>query len=243
MRILLIGYGRMGKMIEQIALDRGHQIVARVDRTTGEELTNELMSAADVAIEFTQPESAYTNCRRCLEAGLAVVSGTTGWGEGVEELRYLSNESGVPFFWASNFSIGVHLFAEINQRMAALMCIAPEYKLSMSETHHIHKLDAPSGTAITLAERVLAERPELSGWSLVEAGAQAEASKLPISSYREGEVPGIHSIEYRSTVDRITLTHEAFGREGFALGAVLASEFTQGRRGVLDMHQMLQTTI
>lgn len=243
MRILLIGYGRMGKMIEQIALDRGHEIVARVDRTTAVELTPELIAASEVAIEFTQPESAYTHCRCCLEAGLAVVSGTTGWTEGVAELRQLSEESGVPFFWASNFSIGVHLFAELNERMAALMRVAPEYRLSMQETHHIHKLDAPSGTAITLAERILTKREELSGWSLVGADTPYPADKLPITSVREGEVPGTHSIEYRSAVDRITLTHEAFGREGFALGAVLAGEFTQGRRGVLDMQQMLQTTI
>lgn len=243
MRILLIGYGRMGKIIEQIALSRGHEIVARVDRTIGTMLTDELLSRAEVAIEFTQPNAAYEHCRRCLESGLAVVSGTTGWSDGVELLRKYSNDSGVPFFWASNFSVGVHLFAEINERMAKLMSIAPEYSISMSEIHHIHKLDAPSGTVITLAERVLSQRADLSGWLLVEPGTEVEQAKLPITSIREGEVPGTHSIEYRSAVDCITLTHEAFGREGFALGAVLAAEFTRGKRGNLDMRQMLQTNI
>lgn len=240
LKILLIGYGRMGHMIERIAQERGHEIVARVDKTTGLELTPELMQQADVAIEFTQPSAAYEHCRRCLEFGLSVVSGTTGWTEGVRQLQAWAEELEAAFFWASNFSIGVYLMDEMNRRMAALMrSAAPEYRVSLEETHHVHKLDAPSGTAITLAEGILSERPELLGWHLADEATPLADNLLPIYAHREGEVAGIHSVEYRSEVDVITLRHEAFGREGFALGAVLAAEFTRGRRGPLSMRQML----
>lgn len=236
LNIALIGYGRMGQMIEEIALKRGHHIALKVEAGAEAETVRTSLMEVDVAIEFTQPEAAEANCRLCLEAGVPVVSGTTGWAEGVERLRQRCTELGGTFFWASNFSIGVYLFGEMNRRVARLMQPFTQYRVSLEEIHHIHKLDAPSGTAITLAEGIVDERTDLDGWSLVEDGlAEAGEHKLPISSVREGEVPGTHSVAYTSGVDRIVLRHEAFGREGFALGAVMAAEYSVEHRGALTM--------
>lgn len=240
LNIALVGYGRMGQMIAQIAQERGHRIALTIDKGQEDLFGSDAWAHIDVAIEFTTPSSAFDNCSRCLDLGIPVVSGTTGWSEGVEALRTrCDREVGATVFWSSNFSIGVYLFLELNRQMARLMNQAPEYSIAMSETHHIHKLDAPSGTAITLAETILDERPELSGWSLI--GKQAPAiDQLPISSVREGEVAGIHSVSYTSGADRIVLTHEALGRQGFALGAVLAAEYAASHTGFLTMADMLR---
>ncbi len=223
LRIALIGYGRMGKMIERIALERGHTIAVVIDEGAQDGWTRVNGAGVDVAIEFTRPSVAFGNCVRCIDSGVPVVSGTTGWAEELKALRYkVAKEGGAGFCWASNFSIGVNLFMEINRKAAALMRKQPQYLTSITETHHIHKLDAPSGTAITLAEELLGERPDLEGWAVE---GEATPGLIPIASIREGEVPGIHTVAYTSEVDSITLTHQAFKREGFALGAVIAAEY------------------
>ena len=237
LKIVLIGYGKMGHVIEEIAQARGHQIVLTIDRGKEALFDDPRFASSDVAIEFTAPAMAFDNCLRAIERGIPVVSGTTGWTDRQPELRARCEAGEGTVFWSSNFSIGVNLFLQINRRVAALMQVAPNYHLSMDETHHIHKLDAPSGTAITLAEAILSERPELKGWELTE---EAHAELLPITAHREGEVPGIHTVTYTSEVDRIVLTHEAFGRQGFALGAVLAAEFAHTHQGWLTMDDMLQ---
>lgn len=244
LKIALIGYGRMGRMVEQVALRRGHEVVLRVDQLSAD-LARELRaSGAEVAIEFTVPASAYANCRVCLEEGIPVVSGTTAWPEGVEELRCLvRQEGGKTFLWSSNYSIGVNLFFEINRRVARLMQHAPAYQLALEEIHHQHKLDAPSGTAITLAEEIVSCRTDLDSWVLVEEGQEIKTGMLPISSVREGEVPGIHTVTYRSEEDELRLTHEAFGREGFALGAVVAAEYASCHMGDLRMSDVLNEMI
>lgn len=237
LKIVLIGYGKMGRIIEHIAQERGHQVVLRIDRGEEALFDDTRFASADVAIEFTSPKAAYANCLKTLERGLPLVSGSTGWSERLPELRELCEREGKTFFWSSNFSIGVYLFRQLVAQASRLMRLAPDYQLNMSETHHVHKLDAPSGTAITLAETVLAERPELERWTL---GTAAEG-ELPVVAYREGEVPGTHSLSFTSGVDRIELTHEAFGREGFAHGAVLAAEYAATHSGWLTMEDLLQS--
>ena len=180
---------------------------------------------------------AYDNCSRAIDRGIPVVSGTTGWADKMPELKARCEAGEGTLFWSSNYSIGVQLFLQINRRVAELMQRAPGYRLSLDETHHIHKLDAPSGTAITLAETILSERPELHGWELTE---EPKEGILPIIAHREGEVPGTHTVTYTSSVDRIILTHEAFGRQGFALGAVIAAEYAASHRGWLTMDDLLQ---
>lgn len=237
LKIALVGYGRMGRMIEQIALERGHTIVSIIRNGAPEEWAELERARPQVAIEFSLPSVAETNCRRCIALGIPVVSGTTGWAEGVARLRdEVRGAEGATFFWASNFSVGVHLFTQINRVVARIMRTAPSYLATMRETHHVHKLDAPSGTAISLAEAILEERPELSGW---QSGGEPAGGVLPIDSIREGEVPGIHTVLYTSEVDTITLSHEAKGREGFALGAVLAAEYSACHSGVLTMNDLL----
>ena len=239
LQMVLIGYGKMGHAIEAIAQERGHQIVLTIDRGQEDRFDDPRFLGAHVAIEFTSPATAYDNCLRCLERGIPVVSGSTGWADQLPLLRKRCEAGEGTLFWSSNFSVGVNLFFRINQLVARLMNAAPNYALRLDETHHIHKLDAPSGTAITLAEGILAERPELTGWALAEEGTSLEPGKLPIFAHREGEVPGIHTTIYRSEVDQITLTHEAFGRQGFALGAVLAAEYASQHTGWLTMNDLL----
>lgn len=243
LRIALIGYGRMGKMIERIALERGHTIVARIDEHSTETIESLAELGADVAIEFSRPEAAMDNCSRCIRAGLPVVSGTTGWLDGVNTLRdAVERDPKASFVWSSNFSVGVNVFTALTRHLARLLNMRDEYRPTMSETHHIHKLDAPSGTAITLAEAIIGEHSHLTSWA--EISPEADKSTiapdvLPITSFREGEVPGTHSITYRSSVDQITLTHEAFGREGFALGAVVAAEYAARHTGYHTMADIL----
>lgn len=237
MDILLVGYGRMGKAIEKEAIRRGHRITGIFD-ADGECFTEQQqLPPADVCIEFTTPQTAYKNCLHAINKELPVVSGTTGWRDDVQKLQeaILTSKSGT-FFYASNFSLGVNILFELNRQLARIMQKAPEYSVSLEETHHVHKLDAPSGTAITLAEDIIKEFPDLDGWALAP---NLDSHTLPIEAKRIGEIPGIHSIKWHSPVDELTLSHEAFGRQGFALGAVLAAEYAVTHHGVLSMRMML----
>lgn len=248
MKIALIGYGKMGKMIEQIALQRGHEIVCIIDIDNQDDFASEAFRSADVAIEFTNPMVAYDNYMKAFASDVKVVSGSTGWLEKHgDEVRSLCADGGKTLFWSSNFSLGVAVFSAVNKYLAKLMNRFEEYDVSMSETHHIHKLDAPSGTAITLAEGILENLERKHNWvsgTLLSADgtlsgtAECGADELPINSIREGEVPGIHSIRYESEADSITITHDAKSRRGFALGAVLAAEYTAEHQGFLGMSDL-----
>ncbi len=225
----------MGREIERIARDRGHEIVATIDMNEEEKFHSDEFKSADVAIEFTSPASAFQNYMHAFEAGVPVVSGTTGWLDRIDQIKEACEKEGKTFFYASNFSLGVNLFFALNNYLAGLMNRFNDYNVRIEETHHIHKLDAPSGTAITLAEGILERVERKKEWSL----DKKEANTLHIESFREGEVPGIHTVVYESPVDSIRLTHDAKSREGFALGAVLAAEFTKGKKGFLGMEDLL----
>lgn len=236
MKIALIGYGKMGKKIEKIARSRGHEIVSIIDVNNQNDFESETFRSADVAIEFTNPMVAYSNYLKTFKANVKLVSGSTGWmAEHGMEIKELCNKGGQTLFWSSNFSLGVAIFSAINKQLAKIMNQFPAYDVTMSETHHIHKLDAPSGTAITLAEEILDNLNRKDHWVKEVATATNE---LPIHSIREGEVPGIHSIRYESEADSITITHEAKNRKGFALGAVLAAEYTVKNHGFLGMKDL-----
>lgn len=237
MKIALIGYGKMGKTIEQIALSRGHQIVSIVDINNPEEFQSVNFKSADVAIEFTTPATAFDNYMKSFAADVPVVSGTTGWLDRISEIKEKCEKEGKTFFYASNFSIGVNIFFALNKYLAKIMNNFPSYNISMTETHHIHKLDAPSGTAITLAEGILENVNRKERWTLEIA---EQPTDLPIHAIREGEVPGIHEVTYESDVDYISIKHDAKSRAGFALGAVVAAEFTAGKKGFLGMDDMLK---
>lgn len=236
MKIALIGYGKMGKEIEKIAQSRGHEIVCIIDVNNQDDFNSEAFKSAEVAIEFTNPMVAYNNYIRAFEAGVKLVSGSTGWmAEHGEEIKQLCKEGGKTLFWSSNFSLGVTIFSAVNKYLAKIMNQFPTYDVTMSETHHIHKLDAPSGTAITLAEGILENIERKDHWVKEEA---VSANELPIHSIREGEVFGIHTIRYDSEADSITITHDAKNRGGFALGAVLAAEYTADKQGYLGMSDL-----
>lgn len=226
----------MGREIEKIALERGHEIVCTIDMGEDDKFSSEAFKSADVAIEFTAPESAYKNYQRAFAQNVPVVSGTTGWLDQIEEIKKACNEGGQTFFYASNFSLGVNIFFALNKKLAQMMRQFPEYNVHIDETHHIHKLDAPSGTAITLAEGVIENSDSKEKWILDKTG---EANELTIHSFREGEVPGLHSVTYTSEIDTLQITHDAKSRKGFALGAVLAAEFTKNNKGFLGMEDML----
>ena len=248
MKIALIGYGKMGKEIEKIALSRGHEIVSIIDLNNQEDFESDAFKSADVAIEFTNPMVAYTNYMKTFKAGVKLVSGSTGWlEEHGEEVKRLCTEEGKTLFWSSNFSLGVAIFSAVNQYLATIMNNFPAYDVSMSETHHIHKLDAPSGTAITLAEGILQHLDRKHKWvkgtllaadGTISGSTDCAADELCVSSIREGEVPGIHSIRYESEADSITITHDAKNRKGFAMGAVLAAEYTVNHEGFLGMSDL-----
>ncbi|WP_337560179.1 4-hydroxy-tetrahydrodipicolinate reductase [Phocaeicola plebeius] len=250
MKIALIGYGKMGKEIEKIALSRGHEIVSIIDINNREDFASEAFRSADVAIEFTAPSVAYGNCLEAFKNGVKVVSGSTGWmGEHGEEMRRLCQEEGKTLFWSSNFSLGVAIFAAVNKYLAKIMNQFPNYNVSMVETHHVHKLDAPSGTAITLAEGILEnldrKQKRVMGTLTAPDGTvtgttDCAPDELPVSAIREGEVPGIHTIKYESEADSIVITHDAKNRKGFALGAVLAAEYTAAHQGFLGMNDLFQ---
>ena len=236
MKIALIGYGKMGKAIEAIAISRGHQIVEKIDIDLPGSFDSDAFKSADVVIEFTAPKAAYDNYIKCFDRGKAVVSGTTGWLDKLQDIKDRCANDNQTFFYASNFSLGVNIFFEINRQLAKLMNKFDNYEVSMTETHHIHKLDAPSGTAITLAEGVIDNLDRTTGWTLAPEKKQGA---MQITAIREGEVPGIHSIKYDSDADFIEITHNAKSRKGFALGVVLAAEFTLGKKGFLGMKDML----
>lgn len=227
----------MGKIIERIALERGHEVVCRIDIDNQDDFESKEFASADVAIEFTAPSVAIANYRRAWKAGVAVVSGTTGWNTQLPEIKSEIEENNYTLFWASNFSLGVNIFFELNKKLAQMMNKFSAYDVTMSETHHIHKLDAPSGTAVTLAEGILENIERKSEWVL---GENKSENQLSIDAIREGEVAGIHTIKYESAADFIEITHHAYNREGFALGAVLAAEFTCGKKGFLGMNDMLK---
>ena len=250
MKIALIGYGKMGKEIERIAVERGHEIVSIIDIDNSCDIESEAFATADAAIEFTAPGVAYENCKRAMAAGVKVVSGSTGWmQQHGEEMKALCENEGKTLFWSSNFSLGVAIFSAVNRYLAKIMNSYSGYSVEMTETHHIHKLDAPSGTAITLAEGILAELDRKSSWtmgdlinpdgSVTEAPAEA-ADELRINAIRRDEVPGIHTIRYDSVADSITITHDAKNRSGFALGAVLAAEFVKDNNGFLGMKDLFK---
>ncbi len=238
MKIALLGYGKMGKMIERIAEERGHEIVLIVDEHNRKKCTDEQLKQADVAIEFTMPAVAVENYKWCMDCSVPVVSGTTGWLERWDEVTDYCREKEGGFFYASNFSVGVNIFFHLNKYLARLMSAFGDYKVLIEETHHIHKLDAPSGTAITIAEGILDNHSAYRAWELNEGKPMGEGV-LPVTAKRMGEVPGIHGVIYKSPVDEIEIKHTAFSREGFAQGAVLAAEFMVGKRkGVYGMDDL-----
>ncbi|GGP06385.1 4-hydroxy-tetrahydrodipicolinate reductase [Cloacibacterium rupense] len=231
MKIALVGYGKMGKIIHQIALKRGHDVVATLDETP----TLEKLNNPDVVIEFSSPESAFGNIKFCLENKIPVVAGTTGWLEKKPEIEKIALENETGFLYGSNFSLGVNLFFALNEKLAEMMApFQNDYNCQLEEIHHIHKLDAPSGTAISIAEGIF-KHSDYKTWKLDET----QGAELGITAIREGEVPGTHSVFYRSEVDEIEIKHTAFNRNGFALGAVIAAEWLPGKVGNFGMKQVL----
>ncbi|RYE24788.1 MAG: 4-hydroxy-tetrahydrodipicolinate reductase [Sphingobacteriales bacterium] len=236
MNIALIGYGKMGQAIEAIATQRGHAVVLRIRSNNKHEMTHEALQQADVAIEFTNPEVARENVETCLKAKVPVVCGTTGWNHGVSEMKLKAIENHTAFLQASNFSIGVNIFFEINKLLASLMNNQPDYNISIEETHHTQKKDAPSGTAITLAEQILGSVERKKYW--VKDQSESDET-FPIIAHRVEDVPGTHNIKYTSPIDEIEIIHTAFNRDGFAMGAVLAAEFVAGKSGIFTMADVL----
>jgi 4-hydroxy-tetrahydrodipicolinate reductase len=236
MKLALIGYGKMGKAFEEVALHRGHEIVIKIDQPNLHEFTKENLDKADVAIEFTGPHSALDNVRKCLEFGLPVVCGSTGWTDYLDEMKKLCAERLGSFVYSSNFSIGVNIFFEVNKKLAELMAAHKEYEVILEETHHTQKKDAPSGTAITLAEQVLQYIKRKKQW-VNELSDNPE--DLEIISQRIDPAPGTHSVKYCSAIDNIEIIHTAHNRKGFAGGAVLAAEFLKDRKGFFTMKEVL----
>ncbi len=236
MNIVLLGYGKMGKVIEKIALDRGHQIVARIDITNRHEFEALSPSQIDAVIEFSHPSSAFENVKACLNKGVPVVCGTTGWLENKPAVEALAIEKDGAFFWSSNYSIGVNIFFQLNKMLARLMKPQKQYSVSTTEIHHTEKKDSPSGTAITIAEGLIENLEGKSKWINNENPADDE---IAIWSAREGKVPGTHIVKYISEIDQIEISHIAHGREGFALGAVIAAEWLVGKKGVFGMSDLL----
>lgn len=239
MKIALIGYGKMGHTIERIAQERGNEITCRIDKDNLADLDSASFLRSDVAIEFTTPATGRDNVLRCIRAGIPVVSGTTGWQKDLPEVEAECRRAGGSMIWASNFSIGVNIFMAVNRQLAHIMNAFPAYKPSMTEVHHIHKLDHPSGTAVTLANAIVGEMERISRWEEQDADATAPGDVLPIAHERRGEVPGIHTIVWDSEADDITITHSAKNRDGFALGAVLAAEWLPVHPGVHSIQEML----
>ncbi|WP_017259968.1 4-hydroxy-tetrahydrodipicolinate reductase [Pedobacter arcticus] len=242
MKLALLGYGKMGKMIESIALDRNHEIVLIIDQNNADELTVENLQKADVAIEFSTPDTVLNNIETCIKAGVPLVVGTTGWYGHLQKVKDDCLSADTAVMYGSNFSVGVNIFFNLNQQLAKMMNnFADQYDVAIEEIHHIHKLDSPSGTAITIAEDVIAEFDKKTEWVDVKSEDEVTNHKpehLIIASYREGEVPGTHSVIYDSDVDRIEFKHVAHGRQGFALGAVLAAEWLKGRKGFYSVKEM-----
>lgn len=238
LNLILIGHGKLGQAIEKAALARGHRFIFIADQFNIDQLTNDIFAQAQVAIECTGPESSAENIKRCLDAGIPVVSGSTGWLNRWEEITAYCEAKQGGFLYASNFSVGVNLFFALNNYLARLMAPYHQYQPSIHEVHHTAKKDAPSGTAITLGEGLVAQMPErLKGWT---ADPTTATNQLPITSERIDPAPGTHIIQYHSSVDDITITHTAHNREGFALGAVLAAEFMPAKKGIFSMQDVLK---
>lgn len=237
MKIALIGYGKMGKAIEGIAVERGHEIVLKISSENVQELTNQSLQIADVAIEFTNPHAAIKNITQCFETGVPVISGSTGWLEHWDQIKSDCENKNGSFLYASNFSIGVNLFFELNKKLAQLMSNRTEYNCTIEEIHHTAKKDAPSGTAITIAENIIALNPNKKNWVL---GETADINSLSITSKRIDPAPGTHIVSYNSVIDSIEIIHTAHNRIGFATGAVLAAEFLLGKKGVYGMGDVLE---
>ena len=231
MKIALVGYGKMGKIIDEIATQRNHEIVARLNESP----TSGNLNNADVVIEFSNPEVAFNNIKTCLENNIPVICGTTGWLDQKPEIEKIAAENNTAFLYGSNFSLGVNLFFALNEKLADLMKNFPEYNVQLEEIHHTHKKDAPSGTAISLAEGIIKNNQRFEGWKLEET----KEKELGIFAIREDEVPGTHSVFYKSSVDEIEIKHTAYSRNGFALGAVIAAEWIQGKTGNFSMKDVL----
>lgn len=240
MKLALIGYGKMGRTIEKIALERGHEIVAVINVDNISDINSDAFRSADVAIEFTTPATAFDNYLKAFAQGVKVVSGTTGWTSRLDEIKEKCDKEGATFFWTSNFSIGVNIFFALNAFLARIMDKFPRYHPAMKEIHHIHKLDHPSGTAISLARDVMKATSRIEGWT---EETTADDKQLVIAHEREGEVPGTHIISWDSSVDTITLEHRAKSREGFALGAVVAAEWVATETGFLTMEQLMERIV
>jgi 4-hydroxy-tetrahydrodipicolinate reductase len=236
MKIALIGYGKMGKAIEEIAINRGHEIVLKIDEYNLSDFNKKNIAAANVAIEFTGPHSAYDNVKRALEFDIPLVCGSTGWLEKLDEIKKLCTDRNGSFIYASNFSVGVNIFFEINKKLAALMILQKDYEVQITEVHHTQKKDAPSGTAITIAEQILENLKRKKTWVNYISD---NIEDLEIISERIDPAPGIHKVKYSSAVDDIEIIHTAHSRQGFALGAVLAAEFIQDKKGIFSMKDVL----
>lgn len=239
MNIAIIGYGKMGHMIEEVARQRGHNIVCIIDADNLQDFDSAAFRSADAAIEFTTPATAVDNIRRAWQQGVPVVSGTTGWNNMLPTLKNEAEKQGKGLFWTSNFSLGVNAVMAINRRLAEILHSNDDYDISVTEIHHIHKKDKPSGTAISLAEDIVERTDRLKEWRL-EENIDNPLTQLPIISVREGEVPGTHIIVYDSDVDTVSITHKAKSRKGFALGAVIAAEFMQGKTGFHNMRELVE---
>jgi 4-hydroxy-tetrahydrodipicolinate reductase len=250
MKIALIGYGKMGKAIEEIAVSRGHSITLRL--TIADDVLKSDFSTSDIAVEFTRPDSVLEHIDFCIEKHIPIVVGTTGWNDSVLEVTDKIKSSNGALLHASNFSVGVNIFFEINRLLARLMNNQPGYDAQIEEIHHLEKLDSPSGTAITIANGLISENKNFSTWKSIEMDIEEESlaainnlkeDDLPIICFREPNIPGTHIVTYLSEVDTISISHEAHSRQGFALGAVLAAEFLQGKQGVFTMHDVLKQSI
>lgn len=235
MNIALLGYGKMGKEIEAIALQRKHNIVLKIDETNSFTIKNEQLQQADVAIEFSTPHTVISNIKKCFEAQVPVVVGTTGWYKHFEDIKNECSQKNGTLFHSTNFSLGVNLFMKVNSYLAEMMNKYNDYEVSMDEIHHIHKLDKPSGTAITLANQIIEKVERKKNWSISEH----QPETLFIKDVREGEVPGTHIIKYQSAVDDIEIMHKAHNRKGFALGAIIAAEFAYNKKGIYTMNDLL----
>lgn len=238
MKIGLLGYGKMGQAIEKIAVKRGHTIVLKIDSKNQKSLNSSSFDAVDVAIDFSLPNTAHQNIKHALNAQTPVVSGTTGWLEHLPAVTELCIAQHTAFLYASNFSLGVNLFFELNKKLAKLMANYPDYEVAIKETHHTEKIDAPSGTALTLAEQILEENKVKSNWVL---GQSNHPEELGIESLREAMVPGTHKVTYKAQVDTLSIKHTAHSRDGFALGAVIAAEWILTKKGVFSMKDVLQS--
>jgi len=230
MKIALLGYGKMGKVIEDIAIERGHQIVIKTSDESGYDITH-----ADVAIDFSVPQAAFFNIAKCLKQGVPIISGTTGWLDKYNDAVTICKENNGAFIYASNFSLGVNIFFELNKNLAKMMSNLKQYDVSIEEIHHTQKLDAPSGTAISLAEGIISEHSVYNKWLLNDI----EEQTIPISAKRINNVPGTHIIEYKSKSDSVNISHTAHNRQGFALGAVVAAEWILDKKGIFTMKDVL----